>query len=152
MRSRLSKADFFIQMRKSDRQQELYDNVDNLTLDDIEQCGEPYWIRKALEGIQAKRRAMAFAAGLRAQHIPVAEKTYTVYEWTSPTKTFAPKGHFSIDVDRGNWFYFIDSNMVKVNNFILVLEPGFESILLKNSVVVGTMSSNEYSIKVNTRC
>ena len=152
MRSRLSKADFFEQMKKSPKQQQLLDSIKSLTEEDIESCGEPYWIRKALVGIQSKRRAMALAIHMRATYVPPADKTYTVYEWTGPTYTFAPKGHLSLDIEPGNLFYFIAPDVVKVNNFILNLDAGFDSILLKYGIVVDIMTSNEYSLKVNTRC
>ena len=70
MRSYLSKDAFFVKMKKKPQQQEVYDNIDNYTAEQLEALPSNYfprWMKDALIRLKENDRAAVTAVDIAEQ-------------------------------------------------------------------------------------
>lgn len=113
MRSTLfGKSDYFMRIKRKPAQEELYQKAITNTLsdEDIENCGQPLWIREALREIkirggktqwQTVDQVIAEAELAQAQ---AALQEYSCYEWIQPAQLIVPAKGFDCEIEPGDAF------------------------------------------------
>lgn len=151
MRSGLSKVDFFLKCNRKPAQQDLLDRLDTLTLDDIEACGQPLWVREALSELKKRggksqsQTIEAIADAMEAATPIVSTPTYSVFKWNGPEIDIKPAKGMGIVVEPNDIFLFepetgsikIGYNMVQVNHATI-------QMLLGNSSYQTNLSHRDY--------
>jgi len=111
MRTYMDKTDFFLRIKRKPAQEELLQKVraGELTEQQIEECGQPLWVREALTNIllrggqSSNEAVMEEVARREAIQAANARQTYPQYEWIGPTMELKPKRGFSYEVQPGEY-------------------------------------------------
>lgn len=113
MRSSLyGKSDYFLRIKRKPVQEELYQKVisGNLTDEEIENCGQPLWVREALTEIKTRGGKTQWQvvdqviARTEAAQAMAALQEYSVYEWKKANELIVPPKGFDYEIEPGNLF------------------------------------------------
>lgn len=162
MRSTLSPSEFFTKMKKKPALQKILDNLDDYTLEELENIkGQPLWIRKEL--IKIKEHGMVDWDALneaeakaqkeleqaenrnRAEHL---SKEYEVRRWIGPEWQMPTgmEGGLKLDINHGDVFLITDpeQKMVKISSSIGKLANCWQ-YFIANTEYIGHMGRGEFS-------
>jgi len=143
MRSALfGKSDYFMRIKRKPAQEDLYQKVirNELSDEEIENCGQPLWIREALREIKTRGGLTQWQCvdkvieEAEAAQARAANQTYPVYEWTAPMMEVTPEKGMSLEVFPGN-LMLVDRprGQVKIDYSLLTLSPAKIDALLGNA-------------------
>lgn len=173
MRTNLPPKEFFLKMKKKPAQQAILDNLENYTIEQLENIqGQPLWIRKVLvelkqdqlnpppneEELNARAEAIADAMMNETPETQDPVK-FDVFEYTGVDFLLpcGMTGSLTLEVHAGNCFYIIDCDhniekyVIGVDSTVGYLKKDQWFYFLNNSIFHGKMTKPEYSAFVSQK-
>jgi hypothetical protein len=151
--------EFFIKMKHKPAQKDLLDRVASLTDEEIENCGQPAWIRKHLrtlrdrKGLTTNQSAAAIANLMQSNHIQLPDPKFAILEWTEPDIIVKPDGRgMAYDLQTGNIFLAdTKAAQLKIEYSVLNVSSVRIQEFIKRSKIIGMMTDREYIEEVGRR-
>jgi hypothetical protein len=162
MRSHIyGKSDYFLRIKRKPAQEDLYQRVvaGNLTDEEIENCGQPLWVREALAEIKLRggktqwETINALIADTESAQEIAKNQTYPVYEWTAESFLIVPQKGFDLEVLTGEWIL-VDRrrNQVKVDYTLLNVDSAIiETLIGKSPNYLGEFTEVAFITSVGKR-
>lgn len=151
MRSGMSPVEFFMRCNRKPAQQDLLDRITELSPEDIDNCGQPLWVRKALHelakrgGKTASVTATAIADQMQENHKQNMIPTFPVYRWTKETILIKQEKGMSYDLEPGE-LVLVDtaSGEIKIDYSVLKPDHAIIGEIMNNSDIIGMMTDREF--------
>lgn len=154
MRSSLyGKSDYFLRIKRKPAQEELYQKViaGNLSDEEIENCGQPLWVREALAEIKTRGGKTQWQvvdeviAEAEAAQARAALQEYSVYEWTKPNELIVPPKGFDYEIEPGNAFLADPLRaQVKIEYTVLTISHARMKEMIEASTFLGRFTDLGY--------
>lgn len=153
MRSGMNQDEFFFRMKKKPNLQSIIDNLENFSVDQLNNVDQPLWIREQLmkmkfgKDFKSKKVAAERAASLMQHANVLFDEQLEVRVWTSPTswlQTFhvdSSKG-FQVEIQTNDMFLIL-LNPVLVLWGQSAIRPDWNSFI-SNTTSKGKFSKKEY--------
>lgn len=153
MRSSKSPVDFFMKMKKKPPLQELYDNLENLTETEIENSGQPLWIREVLTSLQREGIPTepdmdligAMADRMEAQGNPIVP-TFPVFQWNHGDLWIKPQtSRLEIQLVKGdNVLCDVNERLIKIEYISVSVDHATIVRIMRDARYLGLMSDRQY--------
>lgn len=151
--------EFFKKMKLKPAQKDLLDRVTTLTDDEIENCGQPAWIRKHLRtlrdlnGLTPAEHVSRIANQMQANHVDRPPPSFPVFEWISPEENIKPDGRgFDLDIRTGDLFLADPgANQMKIDYSVLPIRSARIQTYTSRSRFVGMMTDRDYIEELGRR-
>lgn len=151
MRTGLSPVEFFLKCKRKPKQQELLDRIETLTQEDIDNSGQPQWVRKALtelkkrNGITARQSAEVLAQQMQDSHMQAPDPTFPVYRWTRAPIEVKPQKGMSLEIlPRELMLVDTNRNEIKIDYSILSLTYAKIQEITSQAEIVGMMTHRQF--------
>lgn len=162
MRSQLSKSEFFQKMKKKPALQAILNNLDNHSIEELENIkGQPLWVRQQLvelkkrDGIDSVTSAEEIANMMEVMPLKMPEK-HGVYRWigNSWQMPCGMTGGMKIEIDFGDIFHVELTNDFEVLRLRVSSSVGYvvgpeKNRFLRDTEFLGNMTRTEYAAFVS---
>ena len=141
MRTNKNPVEFFIAMKKKPAQQALYDNVKNLSYEEIEKCGQPLWIRNALKKLKDGYMNADQIADL--MEVEIEEIEYPVFRYKGPNHDLKLKNG-TVEISTNDLILVLEKSTIIANMAYEIID--LESLLKKSDFVNRMLKSDFFAM------
>lgn len=138
MRTTKNPVDFFLAMKKKPAQQKLFDNIDSLSDDDIDRCGQPLWIRDVLKKLKGGYINVDQIADL--MEVSIDEIEYPVFRYKGNTHELKLKNG-TVEISHNDLILILEKSTIIANMAYEIVDL---EDLIKKSDFIGNMLKNDF--------